>query len=173
MLRIMLVYGGIAGVVIIAIMTAGIVLGGGSGSQVQGYLTMIIVLSLIFIGVKRYRDQTLGGVIKFLPALGLGAGIAAVATVFYVLSWEVSLQVTDFAWIDAYRASQMAGYEAQGLAEEALAKKVADLEAMLTSYRNPLVRMPFTFLEIFPVGLIIALISAAVLRNPKVLPARS
>ncbi len=29
-----------------------------------------------------------------------------------------------------------------------------------------------TFLEIFPVGLIIALLSAALLRNPKVMPAR-
>jgi hypothetical protein len=33
-------------------------------------------------------------------------------------------------------------------------------------------RVPMTFLEIFPVGALIALISAAVLRNPKVLPAR-
>ena len=60
--------------VIIAIMTAGMVFGSGAGSEVQGYLTMIIVLSLIFVGIKRYRDKDLGGVIKFLPALGLGAG---------------------------------------------------------------------------------------------------
>ena len=172
MLRIMLVYGGIAGVVIIAIMSAGMILGGGAGSEVQGYLTMIIVLSLIFIGVKRYRDQTLGGVIKFLPALGLGAGIAAVAAIFYVLSWEASLQITDFAWMEAYKSSTIAGYEAEGLSEEALSEKVAKLEAMMASYRNPFFRLPITFVEIFPVGLVVALISAAVLRNPKVLPAR-
>jgi hypothetical protein len=39
-------------------------------------------------------------------------------------------------------------------------------------YRNPLIRMPMTFLEIFPVGLLISLISAAVLKNPRVLPAK-
>ena len=173
MLRIIFVYGAIAGLVIISVMIAGMVLSAGAGSQVQGFLTMIVVLSLIFVGVKRYRDKELGGVIKFLPALGLGAGIAAVAAIFYVVSWEASLHLTDFAWMDAYKQSQIEGYEASGLTSEELSKKVASLEAMMESYRNPLMRVPITFIEIFPVGLVIALISAALLRNPKVLPARA
>ncbi len=41
---------------------------------------------------------------------------------------------------------------------------------MAESYRNPLFRIPMTFIEIFPVGLLVALISAALLRNPKLLP---
>lgn len=173
MLRIMFVYGAIAGVVIITIMTAGMVFSEGGGSQVQGYLTMIVVLSLIFVGVKRYRDKELGGVIKFLPAFGLGVGIAAVAAVFYVLSWEVSLHLTDFAFIDTYKDATIAGYEAKGLTGEDLAAKVAELESMMASYNNPAYRLPITFVEIFPVGLVVALISAALLRNPKVFPARA
>jgi hypothetical protein len=42
---------------------------------------------------------------------------------------------------------------------------------MATMYRNPLYRIPITFVEIFPVGLIVALVSAALLRNPRLLPA--
>ncbi len=173
MFRIMLIYGGIAGVVIIGVMTAGMMLSGGPGSQVQGYLTMLVVLSLIFVGVKRYRDKDLGGVIKFLPALGLGVGIAAVAGVFYVISWEISLHLTDFAFIEAYKETTIAGYEAKGLTGEALAEKVTALEGMMESYYNPMFRLPITFLEIFPVGLLVALISAALLRNPKLLPAKA
>jgi lipopolysaccharide export LptBFGC system permease protein LptF len=44
---------------------------------------------------------------------------------------------------------------------------------MKDAYRNPLFRLPMTFAEIFPMGLLIALISAAILRNPKILPARA
>jgi len=173
MFRIMLVYGAIAGVITIALMSLGMMLSSGAGSQLQGYLIMLVVLSLIFVGIKRYRDKDLGGVIKFLPAFGLGVGIAAVAGVFYVLSWETSLQLTDFAWIEDYKQSAIAGYEAKGLSGEALSEKVAALESMMANYRNPLVRLPITFLEIFPVGLLVALISAALLRNPKVLPAKA
>lgn len=172
MYRIMFVYGAIAGVVIIAVMSLGMMLGGGTGSQLQGYLTMLVVLSLIFVGIKRYRDKQLGGVIKFLPALGLGVGIAAVAGVFYVLTWEASLHLTDFAFVDSYKTASIAGYEAKGLTGEALAEKVEAMEAMMASYYNPLYRVPITFLEIFPVGLLVALISAALLRNPKLLPAK-
>ncbi len=173
MFRIMLVYGAIAGVVIIGIMLTGMMLSDGSGSQLQGYLTMVIVLSLIFVGIKRYRDKHLGGVIKFLPAFGLGTGIAAVAAVFYVISWETSLHLTDFAWVDAYVESTIAGYEAKGFAGEELAQKVAKLEEMMAGYQNPFLRIPMTFVEIFPVGLLVALISAALLRNPKVFPAKA
>jgi len=173
MFRIMLVYGAIAGVVIIAVMLAGMAMNGGAGSVIQGYLTMLVVLSLIFVGVKRYRDKDLGGVIKFLPAFGLGVGIAAVAGVFYVLSWEASLQMTDFAWMESYKQGAIAGYEAKGLTGDELAEKVATLEAMMASYTNPFFRLPMTFLEIFPVGLVVALVSAALLRNPKVFPAKA
>ncbi|NQY98506.1 MAG: DUF4199 domain-containing protein [Henriciella sp.] len=173
MFRIMIVYGAIAGVITIALMSLDMMLGDGTGSQVQGYLTMLVVLSLIFVGIKRYRDKELGGVIKFLPAFGLGFGIAAVAGVFYVLSWEASLQLTDFAWMENYKQSAIEGYEAKGLTGDALAEKTEALEAMMVNYRNPLIRLPITFLEIFPVGLLVALISAALLRNPKVLPAKA
>ena len=173
MFRIMFVYGAIAGIVIIAVMTLGMMMSSGAGSQLQGYLTMLVVLSLIFIGIKRYRDKELGGVIKFLPALGLGVGSAAVAGVFYVLTWEVSLHLTDFAFVESYKQASIAAYEAKGLTGDALAEKVEGLEAMMANYGNPLYRVPITFLEIFPVGLLVALISAALLRNPKVLPAKA
>ena len=173
MFRIMLVYGAIAGVITIALMSLGMLLSEGTGSQLQGYLTMLVVLSLIFVGIKRYRDKDLGGVIKFLPAFGLGIGIAAVAGLFYVLSWEASLHLTDFAWMEDYKQGAIAGYEAKGLTGDALAEKVEGLEAMMANYRNPVVRLPITFLEIFPVGLLVALISAALLQNPKVFPARA
>ena len=42
---------------------------------------------------------------------------------------------------------------------------------MRASYANPLFRIPMTFMEIFPVGFLVALVSALLLRNPKILRA--
>lgn len=44
---------------------------------------------------------------------------------------------------------------------------------MRTSYANPLFRLPLTFAEVAPVGLVVTLVSAALLRNPRMLPARA
>ncbi len=61
----------------------------------------------------------------------------------------------------------------EGASEAEVAQYLASMESMRELYRNPAARIGITFLEIFPVGLIVALFSAAVLRFPKVLPART
>jgi Protein of unknown function (DUF4199) len=135
---------------------------------------MIVALSMIFFGVKRYRDQELGGVIKFLPAFLMGLAIAAVAGVIYVAGWEVYMAATNNAFFDAYMTAYIEGEKAKGLAGAELEKLIADMQAMKTQYNtNPLFRLAVTFSEIFPVGAIIALISASLLRMPNFLPART
>jgi hypothetical protein len=176
MIRTSLVFGGLAGAIVIGITLAIILLldtHGHTGSLFLGYLVMILGLSLIFFGVKRYRDSELGGVIKFLPALGLGLGIAVVAGVIYVAVWEIYLAATHYSFMDTYTAAILAADKAKGVSGAALQNEIAQMNAMKASYANPLYRLPETFMEIFPVGFIIALISAAVLRNAKVLPARA
>ena len=39
-------------------------------------------------------------------------------------------------------------------------------------YANPIFRIPMTFTEIFPVGVLVSLVSALLLRNSRVFPAR-
>ncbi|MBI3677826.1 MAG: DUF4199 domain-containing protein [Proteobacteria bacterium] len=172
MVRTSLVFGGLAGSIVIGISLVIIVLGH-EGSLWLGYLVMIFGLSMIFFGIKRHRDGALGGVIKFLPALGLGLAIAVVASLIYMAVWEVYLAATHYTFMDSYVASAIAAAKAKGVSGAALQNEIAQLNAMKESYANRLYRMPMTFMEIFPVGLIIAVISAAVLRNPKVLPARA
>ena len=74
--------------------------------------------------------------------------------------------------MDAYTAGIVEAKRAEGLSGLALEALTAEMQTLKAQYANPLFRLPMTFLEIFPVGLIIALISAALLRNPKVLPDR-
>ncbi|NVE94441.1 DUF4199 domain-containing protein [Altererythrobacter lutimaris] len=175
MLRYSLIYGSIIGVVVIAFMLAMMMSGPDNlnTSEAAGYAVMLAVLSLVFIGIKRFRDIEHGGVITFNQAAGVGAGIAVVAAVFYVITWEAYLLTTDYAFIETYSASLRADIEAQNLAEAARAAQIAELEEGMEMYRNPVFRLPITFIEIFPVGLVVALISALILKNPKVLPAKA
>lgn len=176
MTKIALIYGAIAGGIIIGAMIIGFALTDGEGaatSQWFGYLIMIVALSMIFVGVKRYRDRDLGGVIKFVPAFLMGLAIAAVAGAVYVGVWEVYLAANDYDFIEKYTASVIEKKEAAGVAGEALEAEIARMNALAANYGNPLFRVPMTFLEIFPVAFVVAIVSAALLRNPKILPARA
>ena len=173
-MRYALTYGLLSGFVIIVTMITGIVLSDQKSffsSEWFGYLVMLVALTFIFVGVKRYRDVERGGVIKFWAAFAMGLAIAAAAGVAYVGVWEVYLAMTDYKFMDDYIAGVMRSRQAAGLSAAALAEETAKLESMRASYGNPLFRLPMTFLEIFPVGLLVSLVSALLLRNPKLLPA--
>ena len=118
------------------------------------------------------RDQELGGVIRFVPALVVGLGISVVAGVIYVVAWEITLAVTDFAFIDAYSNAAIEAARAKGGSPGEIEAVVARMAEFREQYSNPLFRMPVTFIEIFPVGGLVSLISAALLRNSRFLPAR-
>ena len=174
MINIAFLFGTIGGLIVAAGMLVGIVVlpEHGGASLWYGYLTMLLALSMIFFGIKRYRDMQ-GGVIKFVPALMLGLGIAIVAGVIYVLTWEVYEAATNYRFAASYADAIIASKRAAGVSGPELDTVIAQMTKFKSDYANPLYRMPMTFMEIFPVGVIIALISAAILRNAKVLPNRA
>jgi hypothetical protein len=157
-MRYALVYGLMSGLVLGALFLAIILFAQGTmfASVWFGYLVMLIALVFVFVGVKRYRDIECGGLVKFLPALALGLSIALVAALIYILTWEAYLAATHYSFIDRY-------FPADGGPE---------VDAMRASYSILLNRAWTTFLEIAPAGLLVALVSAGLLRDPKIFPAR-
>src|SRR5690606_37842025 len=120
-----------------------------------GYLIMLLGMAAVFMGVKQHRDQAGGGVIRFFPALGVGLGIALIASLAYVLIWEGYLAATDYAFMDQYVAATLEAKRAEGLSGEAYSRLEAQMQQMVVQYQSPWFRMPLTFAEIFPVGLLV------------------
>ena len=175
MTRTILIYGLISGLVIITGIMGTMFLNGGAphSDLWLGYLIMLVALSSILVGVKQYRDKALGGVIRFHIAFLMGLGIAAMATLAYVLVWEAYLAATHYTFMDKYVAGVLAAKRAAGVTGAAYAKAVAETDGMIGIYANPILRMLMTGAEIFPVGLLVAIVSAGLLRMPGFLPARS
>lgn len=175
MLKRILVYGLIAGLIAGLPLSAFVIYGRdnppGQGMLI-GYTIMLVALSTIFVAVKRHRDEALGGVIRFWPALGLGLGISVVAGILYVVAWEASCAATHFDFASVYAASLIEQKRAAGASAVELAKFTAEMATFKAQYANPLYRLPMTFLEIFPVGVLVSLFSAGLLRSRRFLPAR-
>src|SRR5262245_50361967 len=153
MSRIILKFGLAAGLIVavpMCLLVANAEPGSAATSHFVGYLIMLLALSLIFFAVERVRDRELGGVIRFVTALLVGIGISAVAGVIYVVAWEITLAITDFAFIEAYANAAIEAARAKGGSPGEIEAVVAQMAEFREQYANPLFRMPVTFVEIFP-----------------------
>lgn len=171
MRRIVLTYGLIAGAIVAATMATTILVSCRSGEidlehgQVFGYASMVLAFLLVFFGIRRYRDTVGGGAIGFWRAVRVGLLITLVAGAVYVATWEVLYYgfVPDFA--ERYGAAVLERMRESGETAAAIAATEAEMARFAEWYRNPLLNVGITFLEIFPVGLVMTLISAAILRR--------
>ena len=176
MLRTILKYGLIAGLVVGGFELATFVLFSGMPplkyGMVVGYTTMLIALSAVFVGIKRHRDVDRGGVIGFWPALGVGLGISFIAGIFYVAAWEAVQSMMHMDFASSYAQAIIASQKAKGASAEALAKLTTEMEAFKVQYANPMYRLPMTFAEIFPIGVLVSLVWAGFLRTSRFLAVR-
>ncbi len=170
MKRIILVYGLIAGTIVgsmffitMPLYEKGILTM--ENGELVGYSTIIVALSLIFFGIKSYRDNHLQGSITFGKALKVGLLITLIASLIYAITWEVIYNtMTDFV-------TQMGDKYFEKLrAEGTTQAKIDEYKAI---YENPFIRFAMTLMEIAPVGILISLLSAGLLRMRGFLPPSS
>ena len=175
MTRIVLIYGILAGIIVIATMQLAIAIGmeGGAAGMAVGYLGMLVALSMVFVGIRQYRDSDLGGGIRFSTALWVGLGISLVATILYALGWEAYLYATGYTFMPDYIAATLDARRAAGATPAELAALAAEMDGYARAYANPVTRLLMTMAEIAPVGLLVTLISAALLRRPGFMPSRA
>jgi hypothetical protein len=98
--------------------------------------------------------------------------MSVIAGIFYVLAWEISVAIAHLDFASGYAKAMIDQERARGVTGAALAKFTAEMEQFKTNYASPFYRLPMTFIEIFPVGVLVSLVSAALLRNSRFLPAR-
>jgi amino acid transporter len=175
MRKVIVTYGIIGGLIVSAIMfgTQPLMHKGSinmENGMVIGYASMVIALSMVFFGIKTYRDKHLNGAIKFGKAFQVGIIITLIASCMYGLAWEVCYNTFASNFMEAYTQSYLEKMASEGATVEAIAAKKAEMQTFGEWYKNPLVRFGATLVEILPVGLLITLLSAALLRKSNFLP---
>lgn len=174
MKKIVLVFGLIAGLIVTGMMIYSTMQvyknENYKGSIVLGYTTMVIAFSLIFVGVKNFRDKYNQGIISFGKAFKTGLYITLVASTMYVLVWLVEYYVfmPDFA--EKYASCVINDARSSGASQATLDAKAAELAKFEDMYKNPLFVILITYTEILPIGVLISLLSALLLKR-KVRPA--
>jgi hypothetical protein len=170
MKKTVLTYGLISGGILAAltaIMVPACINGGihPTNSQLLGYTMMVLAFIAVFLGIRSYRERNNGGVITFGKAFKVGILITLVTCAMYVIGWEIVYWgfLPDFG--DKYAAYTLEAMRADGATPAAIAEARANMEKFKELYKNPFFNVGITFLEVFPVGLIVTLVSAAILRK--------
>jgi hypothetical protein len=169
MKKIVIVFGLISGVISSAMMflTLPFLHSGAinfNNGYIIGYTSIVLSLLLVFFGIRSYR-QNRGGSITFGRAFATGILITLISCVFYVASWEIIYFrfMPDFA--DKYAAHAIAALREKGATDTAIAAKKTEMDKMKAMLNNPLINAAMTFIEPFPVGLVVTLVSAGILRR--------
>jgi hypothetical protein len=167
MKKTVLTYGLISGAIAAVLMLAHVPfmdsLGGNKG-LIVGYTGIVLSALLIFFGVRSYRENVGNGKISFGRGLAVGILIALISAAGYVVAWEV-VYYSSPGIVDHVFDQQVEQLKAAGAPQEEIDKKAQEAESFKKLYANPFVNVAFTFIEPFPVGVLITLISAVILRR--------
>ena len=168
MKKTVLTFGLIGGLIISVLMGGSLALSdriGTGHSMALGYTIMVASFLLIYFGIRSYRDNTLGGQISFGRAFACGILITLITSICYVAMWEILYFNFMPHFMDSYFAAQIQKVQSSGLDPATTAAQVAAIQRSQQLYQNPFVNMAYTFMEPLPIGLIITLVSAAILRR--------
>ena len=174
MKKTILTFGAISGVIVSTFMGISMaVMGcssgdmdGGSGGMIIGFSAMAVAFSFIFVGIKNFRDKQNGGIITFGKGFLLGLLISLVASTLYVITWAVEFHFFMPDFMDKYSAMQIKQLHQSGVSGAALDEGVKSIESANYNYKHsPFFFAMYTYMEILPVGILITLVSALILRK--------
>jgi Protein of unknown function (DUF4199) len=175
MRKIIVIFGLISGAISSLMMIALVTLGGRIGfdrGAIIGNTSIVLSFLMVFFGIRTYRDNIGNGQITFLKAFAVGLSITLISCIFYVVTWEVIYYNFIPGFWDAYGAHLVEKLTASGANPAAIQAKLEQVRKYKELYKNPLFNAVFTFIDPFPIGLVITLISALALRR-KPQPERS
>jgi Protein of unknown function (DUF4199) len=168
MRKTVLTFGLISGAVSSAMMLATVPFADAIGwdkGAIVGYTSIVLSALIIFFGVRSYRDNVGDGHVGFGRALGVGLLITVISCACYVVTWEVVYfkLMPDFG--EKLAAHMVDNARASGASPEKIDETRKQAESFIQQYNNPLFNAAITFTEPLPIGLLVSLISAAMLRK--------
>lgn len=129
-------------------------------SAIIGFGSMLLAFIFVILGIKQQRETNNDGSITFGKAFLTGLSISLVISTIYVLVWLIIYYnfFPDFM-------EQYSNMVLKNTSPEELAAKTAEMNQMKEWYKNPIMVILLTLMEVFPIGIVVSLIGALVLKK--------
>jgi len=131
-------------------------------SELIRYALMFLVFGgALFLAARSLQNRQYSGEINFSSAFVAGFYIIIIGSVVYSLMWEIYFANHGEDYVKEYLAATKQKLESSDLGQLEIENRYANQEAIMESYgSNFLVRFGITMAEIFPIGLLLALVNA-------------
>ena len=161
-----IIYGLIAGIIVsILMLVSANNITDFDTSLFAGYASMLISFSLVFVGIRNYRDKYNDGVVSFGKAFKIGIMIVLIASTIYVIAWLIAYFYFEPDYLEKLSAKMLDKLKANGASQIEIDKQIKEMADFARLYKNPFFNAMMTYVEILPVGLIVTLISSFILKR--------
>jgi hypothetical protein len=134
-------------------------------AEIIGYTSIVLSALVVFFGVRSYRDNVGDGRLTFGRGFTVGLLITLVSCACYVATFEILYFKLMPGFGEKYAAYMVEQVRASGAGPQQIEQTARQAQAFKQMYDNPLINAALTFVEPFPIGLVVTAISAAILRK--------
>jgi len=138
--------------------------------EILGYTSIVLAALMVFFGIRSYRENVAGGRLSFGRGFAVGILITLISSACYVATWEVIYYKFMPDFTAKYAAHMVERAKASGASQQKLDETQQKAKQFQQMYQNPAVNIALTFMEVFPIGLAVTLISAGILRKRQLTP---
>ena len=139
----------------------------GQGIQeVAGYLSMLLAMVFIFLGIRHFRDKVNGGYLSFGQGLKVGLLIVLIPAVAFGLFDILYTEVLNPTWKEDYYSKYIDGLR-KSVATDKLDAAIKKAEKEKEMFSNPVFHFLLMGGTVFIIGFIVTIISSLTLRRSK------
>jgi hypothetical protein len=138
--------------------------------EILGYTGIVLSALLVFFGVRSYRENAGGGRLTFGRGFAVGILITLISSACYVGTWEIVYYKFMPGFADKYAAHMVERAKASGASQQKMDETAQQAQQFKQMYKNPAINVALTFMEVFPIGLVVTGISAGILRKKAAAP---
>lgn len=132
--------------------------------EILGYASMVISLSLVYFGIRHYRDRENSGSLSLGEGLRIGLGISLITALCFGVLDVIYVKYLNPDFMDSYYTRVLADLEATLPAEEFQLRK-QEMEAQKELFSSAWMNFFLMATTVMLIGFIITLFSSLILKR--------
>lgn len=139
---------------------------GYGGQEIAGYLTILLSMIFVFLGIRYYRDKENGGALSFGEGLKIGLLIVLIPAVFFGLFDLLYTKVINPGWMQEYYTQYVAKIKASTPPDK-LDEVLKKMEKEKELFSSPVMEFLLMAATVYIIGFMVTIISTLTLKRKK------